>query len=466
MNVGGRSIVRIVGTGAGKPNLALKAALDAAGLTSYDLARRINAVLGHGFVHRTTPRAWCSAGVTPRPPLPRVVAKIVSEATGQLIKPTDLWPRIADDGGVKGTHEGLADLTPDRVAAALPLELETLSSWADLVCISGGDLLRLTRTWQPPGERRSRLQEATHPDDPVLDHLEKDLSQLRSIDDGVGGAALLTVVAHQQRLLASLAVQYGEGTWQAERCLAVLAQYTQFAGWLALDLGHHARAQRSFFLALRLSELAEDDDLSALIISCLALQAVSRGRPQDARPLAEGATRGRPTSPAATAILWMRRARSSAALGDESDFQVSIERARASLDAQGVVGDRPGWSYWITEEILAAEEGRAWIDLATPARARSSLTRTVVSPTTTGRDRVLYGAALAQAHLADGEIDQACAELQDTAPFLPGTTSRRCRDLLGDVTRDLARHRLTAPHRRAVETVALALSDRPDIQGV
>lgn len=123
---------------------------------------------------------------------------------------------------------------------------------------------------------------------------------------------------------------------------------------------------------------------------------------------------------------------------------------------------QPVWSYWLTEDILNAEEGRGWIDLACTERARPGLTRAVLAPGAAGRDRVLYGAALAVANLADGEVDQACAQLQDAVTQLPSTSSRRCNDMLRVLTRDLLASRLTARHREVAEAAGLALTGSPE----
>ncbi len=439
--------------GGATANRALEAALAEVGWSSYELARRINRVLGDGYVHRTTPRAWCTGSVTPRTPLPRTVARLLSEAAGRLIRPTDLWPGLGDDG-LLATHEGL---TQAWSAGDLPrLVVEVGSDGRDLVCLSGADLLRFTNAWRP---RDPRPLVGRAPADPVLAHLDAELARLRTIDDGFGGQALLTVVVHQQRLLATLAVQYGEHTWQSRACLGLLAEYTQFAGWLALDLGQHARAQRSFFLAIRLCDLAADLGLAGLVVSCLAIQAVIRGRPQDARRLSESATADEGVE---SSIAWMRRARSSAALGDEADFRQSMERARQLWSQDGA--SQPAWAYWLTEDLLLAEEGRGWIDLGDLRRARPSLTCIVAAPGTNGRDRVLYGASLAEAHLGDGAVDQACAEVEDTLPYLAGTSSRRCRDLLTNVTRDLSVTPLPARHRQVVDAARTALATEPAIQ--
>jgi hypothetical protein len=450
----------------GQPNETLTHALREVGWSAYDLAKRINQAKGSGYVHRTTPYMWCAQGVVPRPPLPALVAGILSQEAGRLIRPADLWPGTSDEGPLQA-DQGLGDPWHANWAVVIPKELDITTHPQEIMCVSGSDLLNFTQSWSPDRWKPGALSggnDANLRADPVLDHLEGELARLRALDDGAGGSALLTIVSSQQRLLTLLAKQYGDGSWQARRCLNILAQYCQFAGWLAMDLGEHARAQRSFFLSLRLCELVHDDNLYALVISCLAMQAASRGRLKDALHLSKAATDVPTKSPAASAILWMRRARTSATLGDSRDFQTSLMKARTLLN-EPETDTQPRWSYWLTEDILCAEEGRCWVDLSTPRKAQVHLSRSLLNSGNTGRDRVLYGAVLAQAHLDAGELDQACVELKETMDFLPGTSSRRCLDLLATLTQSLNRVQLPQRHRTFIKTVDTILSGHSELKG-
>ena len=339
------------------------------GWSPYDLARRINHELGAGYVHRTTPYTWCRLGTTPRPPLPSVVTGLLARAAGRPIRTSDLWPAVEDHLAVLPADQGLNVTGEDDWQARLPEDVESTMDSADLMCISGSSLLAFIRRWRPrnPSEPRARSVTLTDSgDDPILDHLAVSLSRLRTIDDRATGGALLAVVAHQQRLLAQLAVREGGASTTAYRYLELLAQHCQLAGWLSMDLGDQARAQRNFLLGLRLAQFVGDDDLASLIASCLAVQSLGRGALSEAHSLAQEATRGHHT-PSTAAILWMRRGRMGAAVGDAEDADGSFVRAREFLDVADSAPRQP-WAYWLTPEILGAERGRSLVDLGRPVR--------------------------------------------------------------------------------------------------
>ena len=197
--------------------------------------------------------------------------------------------------------------------------------------------------------------------------------------------------------------------------------------------------------------------LAGLAVSCLGVQAIQQDRPLDARDLLDLATRIPARYGATSAILWMRYARAHAAVGDAADSERYLDIARTSLAA---AAERPTWSYWIDETLIAAEEGRCWIDLRRPDRARPRLSAMVARADIGARDRVLYGAALAQAHLDDRQIDQACTQLDDTVSHLPAVPSRRCLELVASICNRLTSSRLTVDQQQTVTQAAVALRDR------
>lgn len=75
-----------------RPNQALAEHMERAGMRPPQLVAEINALLGDGYVSRSTVSEWLHAGRVPREPLPAVIAALLSDATGSHIRVSDLWP--------------------------------------------------------------------------------------------------------------------------------------------------------------------------------------------------------------------------------------------------------------------------------------------------------------------------------------------------------------------------------------
>ncbi|MBV9142524.1 MAG: hypothetical protein JO115_16705 [Pseudonocardiales bacterium] len=70
---------------------------------------------------------------------------------------------------------------------------------------------------------------------------------------------------------------------------AVVGALAETAGYLAVDVGAQAEARRVFGFALACAEQAKDWNLRAMVLSCMAMQAVRTGQPDEGLTLAEQA---------------------------------------------------------------------------------------------------------------------------------------------------------------------------------
>ncbi|TKA12071.1 hypothetical protein [Actinacidiphila oryziradicis] len=78
-----------------RPNHTLAEQLALAGWRPPQLVAAVNALLGDGYLSRSTVSEWLHAGRVPREPLPAIVAQLLSEAAGNHVPVRDLWPRAA-----------------------------------------------------------------------------------------------------------------------------------------------------------------------------------------------------------------------------------------------------------------------------------------------------------------------------------------------------------------------------------
>lgn len=179
------------------------------------------------------------------------------------------------------------------------------------------------------------------------------------------------------------------------------------------DDGLNAAAQKHFVTALRASATAGDAPAGTSILSCMAHQTCSVGNPQDAVMLMQtaqeqGRNRATPRSADHPACAY----RSCAVPHPYGRYAAAreLEKARDAW-AKGVHDDDPSWAYWITAGEIGLAAGSAALALNDPRRALGffdAARSTDYSTDAHARDHAVYPVRMAEAHLAAGEIDEAC----------------------------------------------------------
>lgn len=277
--------------------------------------------------------------------------------------------------------------------------------------------------------------------------LEQRLDALRRLEDGMGGSELCRVACTEFELVNHLAdgASYDEAT--GRRLFSAVAEAGRIAGWIHYDHGLHATAQKYFITALRASATAGDAQVGASILSCMANQTYNIGNPQDAINLLETAQTQAQTraTPRVQAMLHLRTARaySKTPYGRYACAR-ELEKARAAL-AQGPHDDDPPWAYWVSAGELEMMAGISALDLGDPRRALGffEAARSAEIPVNAiAKDNAICLARTAEAHLALGEIDEACGIARQA--FLQGkdVNSGRQSGVVADF-----RKRLQADHR-------------------
>ena len=373
------------------------------------LASEINRVCGLGTISRKSPYGWLQ-GSCPRGRLPQVVAEILSTQLGIHVAVDDLWPDrtlrplldLPADSGFREpwTPEGMSRCAEAFARNDLAVDLRFLRP------LDRASLNAHATSWLiTPGEPvRSRLDgELITPD--MIDAIEVRVGDLRRMDDMQGGTVVLDWAGHDLKWATGLIRRGAYDETVGRRLHVVVAELAQLAGWLACDAERHATAQRYWLLGLRAAHAADDRQLGANILSCLSYQATWNRRGTQALDLiriASTGVRGH-ASGAVQALLSTRRARAHAVLGDSSSCERAIDDAMISSESCDRAPDPP-WSYWITPAVLAADAGRAWLDLGYPDRAEGSLLRGLeLFGDAQPRNRLLHNASLAEARLARAE---------------------------------------------------------------
>jgi hypothetical protein len=213
------------------------------------------------------------------------------------------------------------------------------------------------------------------------------------------------------------------------------------AGWMATDLGQHARGQRYLLLALRAAQTADDRLLGANIVSCLSYQAAWTGARHEALRLIQVARKAapRPHTGSAHALLATRQGRAHAQLHQADDCRRALDEAGELAEHADAAVDPP-WSYWVTPAVLAADAGRAWLEFGRPDLAEQNLLRGLkLFGDAQPRNRLLHLMSLAEARLARDDAEGAVEAAHPALDLIGRFDSRRARIRLRAVAEGFAR---------------------------
>jgi hypothetical protein len=228
-------------------------------------------------------------------------------------------------------------------------------------------------------------------------------------------------------------------------------------------------AQRYFIQALGFAQAAGDRLLGASILDAMSHQATYTGRFSEAANLARAARTG--TAGIATATLTahfhMMEARALARLGDAKACDRALAAAVQGFERRRPADD-PGWIRYFDESELAAEFGHCLRDLGRAADAAQYAGRcvSVVDGTTFVRSDFFATMVLADAQLAAGNLDQACATALQALAAGDLIRSARCVNYLRDFGKHLTRAAdatmVTDFHEQARESRLWRIASRPD----
>jgi hypothetical protein len=276
-----------------------------------------------------------------------------------------------------------------------------------------------------------------------VERFEVTVEAFRQLDDRFGGGNARQALI---QYLSSDADRLLRGHYSgAVGCalFSVVAEATLLAAWMSYDsVPRSALAQRYFIQALALAQAGGDQLLGASVLDAMSHQATYTGRFAEAANLARAARTG--TTGIATATLTAHfhtmEARALARLGDAKTCDRALAEAVREFERRRP-DDDPGWIRYFDEAELAAEFGHCLRDLGRAADAARYASRSVVTEAGTGFIRSDFFATmvLAEAHLAAGELEQACATALRAMTEGELIRSARCVNYLRDFRQHLAR---------------------------
>lgn len=348
------------------PHLTLWIA--ATGLSHGEIARRIAAEAVRRGQRQITPdatrvRRWMD-GERPRPPVPALLAVVLSDAVGQPLTPGDL---------------GLTAAGPTLDSIQLPLLTEaaaqTLAGWTqmdlfldrrDTLKLALGAPLILAAERMLGGTARALNAKTKGFDADTVTALEEVTVFFSRADASKGGGLYRSAIVAQ---LAETArrIQNGVPGSLKTRVFAATADLAALAGWVSHDAARYPVAQRFWSYGIYAAREAGQRDRGVEIVTRMSHQMIYLGHPADALGLL-GVAAKKATLPATRALVASQTGRVHAALGDERRAEQHL-RTADELVADGL-GDVPEWVDYFDAAEHAGARAVSARDLTGPGDGR------------------------------------------------------------------------------------------------
>jgi len=437
-----------------------------AGWSRKELARRVNQRARIRGVHLNTDatrvRHWL-AGQHPQPPVPALLSELFSEQLGYPITPVDI--------GLQETGEYKVGLRYSESVAATVVAVTELGRYdmrrrgflhkgtflmVATVAPSRDWLLAILDATEPrPGSRLGEHQVS------VIREAFADFQEADAMHGG--GYARRALTEYLTGRVLPMLQDVDPDSEVGAALFAAAAEQTFLLGFMSVDDGRHALAQRYLIQALRLAQESGDAALGANILTSMSNQARILGYPREALQLAITGRHGlaRAFSPACSAELWAAQARAHADLGDTkaaAHAVVESERSFEHIDFD----TQPEWTRFIDGAYLSGQWAETFADLQRPVEAARFARRSISAAATQKRARreALSQAALARAGLARRDLDAALRAAHRAIDLSITVESSRCIAAVRDLRSRIGPYRAVTAARefddRAREVLAQA----------
>jgi transcriptional regulator with XRE-family HTH domain len=194
------------------------------------------------------------------------------------------------------------------------------------------------------------------------------------------------------------------------KLFSAVGEATLLAAWMSYDSAPAgALAQGYFVNALALARAGNDRMLGATILDAMSHQATYTGRYTEAASLARAALTGTNgiVTPTQTAHFRMMEARALARLRDTKSCSHALAEAAREFERRNPEDD-PLWIRYVNESELAAEFAHCMRDLGRAEDAIRHATNSLEANGGLARSDFFVTLVLADAHLAVGNVEEAC----------------------------------------------------------
>ncbi|MGH3701271.1 MAG: hypothetical protein ACRDQY_17770 [Pseudonocardiaceae bacterium] len=404
-------------------------------------------------------RRWLQ-GEHPRPPVPDLLAAVLSERCGRRITAADLGLAEADAGDLaryRGPAELLKDLG-DTTAASLahgPLTHQAPPRTDELheqAPHAPERLLPALEAWAyapphvlpGPSAAAGRRLGAT---DAV--RIAGYTAVFRRLDNEHGGGSTLHS-ATGQLSWATRIIRDGRYTEAAGRDLfRELADLAGCVGWISHDVAQWPAAIRHLTLAVHAARESGDRNLTAHLLQCLARVWGYLGHPGSAADCVALALYGsrRSAHPVLRAGLHALAARFAALQGDTGDALRNMRHAQ-EIFTDAAPDDLPAYVAYLDHSELASTLGEVMLFLArTSGQPRHATTAVDLLTTAAAerdparhRSRAFDAVAAARSLLVIGDLAAACAAGTRAIEVGHAVDSTRVRRRFQDLAREAAPH--------------------------
>jgi hypothetical protein len=429
-----------------EPNEQLHAFIDEAGFSHKGLARRVNdlgrakGIIGLAYDHSSVIR-WLK-GEHPREPAPTLIAEVLSMSLGRKITCGDLGlpnAKALPDLGLRFARS-LRD-TIDIVTALWRSDLERRQFIIDSVFTAGAYATSAIRWLTAPdievGLSARPRRQVGRADVEAIREVTQTFLRLDNLFGG--GRARPTVVRYLHDEVAPLLREGRYSESVGRELFTAAAELTRLAGWMAYDLEQHGLAQRYLIQALRLAREADDHGLGGEILAGMSHQAVYLARADDALDLARAAHQSAAQAglPALAAEALIMQAHALAIVNEAAACGKALNAAEETFDHCNVI-DSPPWLRYFDEAYMAAKFGHCFRELGQGDKAEQFARRSLDMVDGYVRGRVFNIVLLANAHLQQRNLDEACVVGNQALDLGSGLQSARTIRYIRDL-----RHRMS-----------------------
>jgi tetratricopeptide (TPR) repeat protein len=394
-------------------------------------------------------RAW-RQGEQPRDPVPELLLEVFSERIGAPLTLSDIGLDRSEAERARWDGPWLLIQTVTDLITFARGDLMIGRRGAALQhqeLLGGQDLLSIVQSWTTTAAATSGIGIKTgrkRIGDQEVVQIRAVTEAFRSFDNAYGGGLTREAVIGHLTSAASLVEDTTYTEEVGRKLITGMGDLAAVAGWMCHDVSMHAAAQRYFLLALQAAKEADDPNLGAHVLSCMARQAGHLGRPGDALELVHLARYGARHTATATvgALLHSLEARYYAVMGRLKDFDRATGQAEAAFADRDPAHD-PAWAaYFDTSEYYATigicyqiaargsapGQARCAIDMIGHALARRDPSRV--------RSRAFDHLGLARAYLVARELESAEAAATTALELTDKVSSARLRDRLHELLRE------------------------------